>query len=277
MLTNLKKHEYPSSIEEVLKLLENPKSKILAGGTSLSLESNDKIETLIDLQQVNLSYIKDKGDYFAIGAMTTAIDIYEHAELPEPLKVAANCVGDTPIMNAVTIGGNLAKFYYWVDLPPMLWALNASFILYTPEKQVMNADEFFAYAIESNIATRGDLIVEIQIPKIPENAFASYQSFYTTVNEKSQLNLAGYFEWSDGKVSVARIILGGSSGKFSKLSKTEAKFLEGVSIDELMSTARGEVILGKSYKTSVEYRTHILGVYIKRMYEELIKKMEGSQ
>ncbi len=59
MLTNLKNHLYPNTIAEVIELLKNPNSRLLAGATGLSLE-NHKVETLIDLQNVNLSYKKDE-------------------------------------------------------------------------------------------------------------------------------------------------------------------------------------------------------------------------
>jgi CO/xanthine dehydrogenase FAD-binding subunit len=276
----LKNHLYPKTIEEVFEYLGKPNSKLLAGGTGLSLEKNLKLETLIDLNNVNLSYIKDEGEYFTIGAMTSSHEIYKYEDLPGSLKYAAYSVGDTPIMHAVTIGGNLAKFYNWVDLPPMLWALDSSIVIYNPNENVMSSDEFFAYSKQNNISARRELITEVRVPKPKENSYAEYQSFVTTENEKAQLSLASYFEWNEGKISNSRFVLSAAVGFPSRIAVIENKLngsmLSDIDIDELVTMALDEVKLVSSYKSSVEYREQILGVYIKRTIKGLKNKMEAS-
>ena len=279
MLTN---HLYPNTIEEVFEYLGEPNSKLLAGGTGLSLEKNLKLETLIDLQNVNLSYIKDEGEYFAIGAMTSSYEIYKYKDLPESLKYAAYSVGDTPIMYAVTIGGNLAKFYNWVDIPPMLWALDASIVIYNPNETVMTSDEFFAYSKQNNISARRELITEIRIPKSNDNSFGEYQTFMTTENEKAQLSLASYFEWDDkGQMNKIRFVLSAAVGFPSRITVIENKLngslLSDINIDELVTLVLDEIKLVPNYKSSVEYRKEILGVYIKRTIDGLKNKMEASK
>ena len=51
-------HVYPETVSEVIKYLENPKAKILAGGTAMTLLANTEVDTFVDLQKTNLSYIK---------------------------------------------------------------------------------------------------------------------------------------------------------------------------------------------------------------------------
>lgn len=281
MLTNLKNHLYPNSIAEVIELLKNPNSRLLAGATGLSLE-NHKVETLIDLQNVNLSYIKDEGEYFAIGSMTSAHDIYKYEKLPGSLKHSAYCVGDTPIMHAVTIGGNLAKLYNWVDLPPILWALDASIVIYNPIENIMSSDEFFKYAKEKNLSSRRELITEIRVPKSLTNTYSEYQVFMITENEKSQLALASYFEWNGREqLTKTRFVITGVSGSPSRINVIENilkdSFVKDINIPGLISKVLDNVKLISSYKTSIDYRKHILGVYIKRTINRLKMKMEESK
>ena len=237
MFTNLKNHLYPTTIKEVMEFLGKPNSRLLAGGTGLSLEKNLKLETLIDLQNVKLSYIKDEGEYYAIGAMTSTHDIYKYEDLPESLKYAAYSVGDTPIMHAVTIGGNLAKFYNWVDLPPMLWSLDASIVVYNPNETVMSSDDFFAYSKQNNISARRELIAEIRVPKSKENSYAEYQSFVTTENEKAQLSLASNFEWNENEQIIkTRFVLSAAVGFPTRITFIENKLngslIEDIDIEE---------------------------------------------
>lgn len=280
-MTMLKNHLYPNTIEEVFEYLGEPNSKLLAGGTGLSLEKNLKLETLIDLQNVKLSYIKDEGEYYAIGAMTSSHEIYRYEQLPDSLKYAAYSVGDTPIMHAVTIGGNLAKNYNWVDLPPMLWALESSIVIHNPNETVMSSDEFFAYSKLNNISARRELITEIRVPKSKENSFSEYQSFMTTENEKAQLSLASYFEWDEnGQISKTHFVLSAAVGFPTRVTSIENKIngsqIGDIDIDGLITMALDEVKLVSNYKSSVEYRREILGVFIKRTINRLKKKMEAS-
>ncbi len=279
MLTN---HLYPNTIEEVFEYLGEPNSKLLAGGTGLSLEKNLKLETLIDLQNVKLSYIKAEGDYFAIGAMTSAHEIYKYDALPDSLKYAAYSVGDTPIMHAVTIGGNLAKFYNWVDIPPMLWAMDASIVIYNPKETVMSSDEFFAYSRKNNVSARRELIAEIRVPKSVKNSFSEYQTFMTTENEKAQLSLASYFEWDDkGEIGKTHFVLSAAVGFPIRITAIEDKLngslLNDIEIDELITMALDDIKLVSSYKSTIEFRKHILGVYIKRTINGLKEKMEVTK
>lgn len=280
MLTNLKQHLYPKSITEALEMLKDQNSMLLAGGTGLSLERNDVVQTLIDLQHVNLSYIRDEEEFFAIGAMTSAYAIHTHNTLPQSLRYAAYCVGDTPIMHGVTIGGNLAKFYNWVDLPPMLWALDASIVVYNPEKKVYSADEFFEYSKEENIYSRKELIAEIRIPLPVESSYSEFRTFMTTENEKAQLNLASYFEWDEElTLKEVRFIVNATTNFPVRLTALEEKVvgtkLDGIDL-ETVKSAVDELSMITSYKSSIEYRRHILGVYIRRAINACRDKMEAQ-
>ena len=272
-LKNLETHLYPQTIEEVIDLLQDPQTAILAGGTELTLERNNTIKTLIDLQKMNLDYIREDENNYYIGAMTNAYQIYTNQALPKSLRDAARYVGDITLLHAVTIGGNLAKLYHWVDLPPILWALNAKFIVYTPKQVEMNADDFFAYSIERNVYSRKHFITEIIVPKESDRVYSSYQCLNQATNDKGQLNLAFYAEW-DEKLSLknVKIVLGGAMRQITRLNEIE-KSLDGKKIsvleNEVAELDIADLDLISDYKSSKEYRRHILRIYLKRAVAEL--------
>ncbi|MFQ5980554.1 MAG: FAD binding domain-containing protein [Candidatus Heimdallarchaeota archaeon] len=268
MLRNLKNHLYPQSIEETISLLQRPNSRILAGGTALTLSRDQTTDTLIDLQGLGLSYIKEKEDCFIIGAMTSAYDIYRHEKLPKSLRTGARRVGDTALLHAVTIGGNLARLYEWVDLPPVLWALDASVSLYESGKRTLSAKEFFEYSRKKNVYRRQALITEVEVKKLPERSYSEYQSLTLTKNEKAQLNLASFFSWdSGGLISEVRLVLGAATSYPVRLPIEKAivgRNLTNALIDDCASRAAEGISLSNDYKSSIEYRRQILGIYLKR-------------
>lgn len=278
-------HEYPTSIKEVLKLInENPKAQILAGGSDLSTNLNKSTETLIDLQNVNLNYIKSSstGDDVEIGAMTSAYTIYTSELVPIALRKAAFHVGDMPLLHAVTIGGNCAKLYPWCDLPPMLWALNATIKLYEAngDYKEFAADEFFSYSHEKNVSRRGSFISEICIPTPPENSYSQYQKFTMTEIEKGQVNLATYIAWDDDhKIIDVRFVVGAITKVFTRLPTVESLLLHQKITDELVqqcidSITETNLKIVPNFKSSVKYRLHILRTYIKRALNQCKEKME---
>ncbi|MHA2252218.1 MAG: FAD binding domain-containing protein [Candidatus Kariarchaeaceae archaeon] len=279
---NVKNYYYPKSIEESLSLLQNPKSKLIAGGTAITLVNESAVESLIDLQELGLSYIKDDGDQIKIGAMTPVYDLYVHPDLPASLRNTADNVGDIPLLNAVTVGGNLAVLYPWVDLPPMLWALNSTITLYDPEEKKLSSDEFFAYSKEKNIGQRKALITEIKVQKPVKSSFSEFQCLTLINNERSQLNLASFLSWEeDGSIKDVRLVVSAATKLPERLHSAEnllkGKQINSELIDECIKKAQDIVDIVPNYKSSKKYRKEILGVYIKRTLNNSLKKIEEGR
>lgn len=276
---NLRSHLYPQTIKEALSMLQEPNSRLLAGGTALALSKNLSTETLIDLQDLDISYIKDEGELFIIGGMTTAFDIYTHPDLPHCLFSAARKTGDSALIHAITIGGNLARLYTWVDLPPALWALKASVILYDPEQKTLSADEFFSYSKERNIYRRKALITEVHIPKPPPNCFNEYQSLIPTKTAKAQLSLASFLVWDNNRIiSEARLVVSAATKFPTRISAEKLlvgqELTDGL-IEECKNKAMEEILIRQDFRSSIEYRRHILGVYVKRTLQKCQKRIGG--
>lgn len=254
-----------------MELLQDNNSQILAGGTDLSLNINQNTQTLLDLQDLSLNYIKESNDEFTIGSLTTAYEIWNAKILPQSLRECAFKVSDMPLLHAVTIGGNLAKLYPWCDLPLMLWALNAAITVYENDGSFMrySADEFFSYSREQNVSNRNSFIKEIIIRKLPQNTFSQYQKFGQTEIDKGQVNLASFFSWDDERIiTEVRLVVSAITKTIQRLTKVEelilGKKLTEELIEECETVAVKSIEIVPNYKSSVDFRSQILRTYIRR-------------
>ena len=70
-MLNLREIHKPTTIADALKLLQQPGTVALAGGTALNTDKRRDVNAVVDLSGLGLSYIKESNGAIAIGAMTT--------------------------------------------------------------------------------------------------------------------------------------------------------------------------------------------------------------
>ena len=76
----------PQTLDEALKLLTQPNTFPLGGGTLLSQPTTDPIQ-VVDLQSLGLDSLTKKGNDLEIGATCTLQSLLESEYCPEALKV----------------------------------------------------------------------------------------------------------------------------------------------------------------------------------------------
>jgi carbon-monoxide dehydrogenase medium subunit len=278
MLENLSNYLYPTSLEEALKDLKEPNSRPIAGGTALTLVKDSSTETLVDLSRLNLSYIKETEKEFLVGSMTSSYNIAFHDTLPQSLKDCARKIGDVPLIHAVTIGGNIVDIYPWSDYPCMLLALGASITVYnieTGKPEDLTADEYF----KKFRKTKPGLVTEIVVPKLSKNSSDHYQKYTYTIIEKSQANLATYFEWNDQKeITFVRIVVSAVTKFPQRVESVEKMIINQKITPELIEKCKTEisstVVATPNFKTSKEYRKEIIGVYLRRALEKCQQEVQ---
>jgi carbon-monoxide dehydrogenase medium subunit len=174
-----------ASADEALDLAaeHGDDAKFLAGGHSLLPLMKLRLaapEVLIDLADLrDLSYVSDRGDHVAIGALTRHHDV-EHSDLlvkEIPLLAhAAGQVGDPQIRHRGTIGGSVAHGDPASDLPAVLLALDAVFVARGSDgSREIPAGDFFQSLFETALRP-GELLTEIRVPK-PSAQGWSFQKF----------------------------------------------------------------------------------------------------
>ncbi len=162
------------SVEEaVAALTADPDAKLLAGGHSLLPAMRlrlVRVSTLVDIGRLtDLSYVREDGDAIAIGALTRHHDVANSEALQTGCPIvayAASQIGDPAVRHMGTIGGSVAHGDPAGDLPAVLLALDASFVLTGAggTTRTVDAGSFFT-GLLSTALEPNELLTEIRVPK----------------------------------------------------------------------------------------------------------------
>ncbi|MBI2710003.1 MAG: xanthine dehydrogenase family protein subunit M [Actinobacteria bacterium] len=259
------------SAEEALSLLteHGEDAKLLAGGHSLLPLMKLRLaqpSVLIDVGRLrDLSYIRDAGDHIAVGALTRHHDL-ETSDLLETeapiLKHAAGEVGDPQVRHRGTIGGSLAHADPASDLPAVVLALKGTLVARSPSgEREIRADEFFTGFLESALAP-DELLTEIRIPKVAGLGW-SFQKFNRRAQDWAIVGVAAVV---DGERTGVGLVNMGSTP--IRAAAVEAAVAGGASAEEAAQRAVDDAEPQADLNASVEYRTHLAKVLVRRALEE---------
>lgn len=265
------------SMSEARKLLlKHPGAKVLAGGHSLIPLLKLRLATpaaLVDIGRVpELKGITVAAGKIRIGALTTHAELAASPELRSAcvmLSEAAAQIGDAQVRNCGTIGGNVAHADPASDLPAVLLALDARFVVVGPNaKRTIPAAEFFTGMMSTALGEQ-DILTMIEISAKPGRGM-SYAKFIHPASRYAVVGVAAVVTASRGRCKAAQIALGGLVPSPARASAVEAA-LAGVKVspDAIAKAAAlveqdlsGEV-LGDIF-ASAEYRKAMAAVYVKR-------------
>ena len=260
-----------SSAAEAISLVGQygDEAKFLAGGHSLIPLMKLRLaqpSMLIDIGRItDLSYIKDAGDHIAIGALTRHMDV-EKSELVKKhvplLAHAAGHVGDAQVRHRGTIGGSLAHADSASDLPATTLALGATYVAQGPNgERTIAAKDFYKGFLESALAA-DEMLTEIRVPKM-NGAGWSFQKF----NRRAQdWAIVGVAAWRGSHGSGVGLV---NMGQTPILASAVSKALAGgASIADAAALAADDAEPSPDNNASVEYRTHLAKVLVRRALEQ---------
>ena len=269
------------SVEEALQLLtqQGEDAKLLAGGHSLIPAMKLRLaspRTLIDLGTIpGLRGVRIEGDTLVIGALTVHADVASsdlvRKRLPG-LAEAASVIGDVQVRNRGTIGGSVAHADPAADLPVILTALSASFVLQSVSgSRAVFADDFFT-DFYTTAMTAHEVLTEIRVPLPAAGSGTAYvklphpASGYVVVSAGVLIT-----RQASGSCASARVVLGGLGSGPVRARATETG-LQGKSLTpEVIAAAAAKAIetadpVEDSY-ASAEYKRHVATVYTRRAIE----------
>ncbi len=247
-------------------------AKFLAGGHSLLPLMKLRLASpsvLVDIGRVSdLSYIRDGGDHIAIGALTRHMDVEtstvlkEHAPL---LAHAAGHVGDPQVRHRGTMGGTIAHADPASDLPATTLALGATYVAQGPNgtREIAAAD-FYQGFLESALAP-DEMLTEIRVPKM-QGAGWSFQKFNRRAQDWAIVGVAAWRR--NGSSGVALVNMGSTPILATSVSGALA---DGASVSEAAELAVAEAEPQADLNASIEYRTHLAKVLVRRALEEATK------
>ena len=277
------------SVDEALQLLEKhgEEGKLLAGGHSLIPAMKLRLtspRTLIDLGTVpGLSGIRVDGGNLIIGVLTVHTDVAAsdlvRKHLPG-LADAAAVIGDVQVRNRGTIGGSVAHADPAADLPVILTALNAAFVVKSSSgSRVIAVDDFFTDFYTTAMAAN-EILTEIRVPIPASGSGTAYAklphpaSGYVVVSAGVMIT-----RQSSGTCVTARIAMGGlGSGPVRAIAvemELQGKPLTPQVIAAAAAKAAEETDPVEDSYAGADYKRHVATVYARKAIETAVQRAAG--
>ncbi len=266
------------SVKEAGELLrKNPGAKFLAGGHSLIPLMKLRLASpsaVIDIGRIGeLRGITVKGGTLQIGALTTHAELAASAAVREhcpALADAAAKIGDAAVRNRGTIGGNVAHADPASDLPTVLTALGARFVVMSHSgSRTVDAGNFFKGMMETALGA-DDLLTAIEVPTKGSGQSMAYVKFVHPASRYAVIGVAAIVTVSGGKCTAAAVTLGGLVPRPVRAAAVEKALVGQALSAETIAKAAGQVsqdlgtdILGDIF-ASAEYRKAVAPVWVKR-------------
>ena len=277
------------SVEEALELMakHGEEGKLLAGGHSLIPAMKLRLQSpqmLIDLGTVpGLRGVRVDGSNLVIGALTVHTDVASselvRQHLPG-LADAASVIGDMQVRNRGTIGGSVAHADPAADLPVILTALNATFIVQSSNgKRVIAADDFFTDFYTTAMSS-DEILTEIHVPMPSSRTGTAYAklphpaSGYVVVSAAALIT-----RQASGACTVARVAIGGlGSGPIRAIAtemELQGKPLTPQTIAAAAAKAAEETDPLEDSYASAEYKRHVASVYARKAIEAAVERVKS--
>jgi aerobic carbon-monoxide dehydrogenase medium subunit len=209
----------PSSIGEVLDLLaqHGDEAKLLAGGQSLVPLMNMRLArpaNLVDLNGVaELTGLTVEDGWLRIGAMVRQRTVERSPLVAESWPLIAEActfIGHSQIRNRGTVGGSLAHADPAAELPAVMTALEAEFVIRGARgERTVGADDFFLTYLTTCLEP-DELLVEIKVPPPPPGSRPAFREVSRRHGDFALAGAAGLVALDQGGVCQdARIALFG--------------------------------------------------------------------
>jgi carbon-monoxide dehydrogenase medium subunit len=224
----------PETVKEAVSLAEKYRgdAKLLAGGQSLIPLMKLRLVSpahLIDLNRIKgLEYIKKKQGHIAIGALTRMADVEESALLKRECVVLSECasqIADPLVRNMGTIGGNISHGDPSNDIPAVMVATNAEFVLAGPKgRRSVAATAFFLDTLTTALA-EDEILVEVKVP-VASRAAGAYLKLERQAGDFAIVGVAANIRLSgEGKCVECGIGLTGVGSTVVKARRAESALL----------------------------------------------------
>ncbi len=269
----------PSSLGEAVVLLGRlDDARLLAGGHSLIPMMKLRLAQpshLIDLGGVKeLKGVSVAGDQIAIGAMTTQHELIASAALAEAapiLREAAQQIADPQVRSMGTLGGNAANGDPGNDMPALMMALGATYVLSGPagERQVAARDYYLG--IYETALQPGEILAEIRIPAPPKPHGWAYEKLKRKVGDYATAAAAVVMTVSGGRVATCAIALTNVADR-PLLAADASSAVIGTALDRQSLKQAADAVEAiaapaEDGRGSAEYRTKMAGVMTRRALE----------
>ncbi|MBI4525975.1 MAG: xanthine dehydrogenase family protein subunit M [Deltaproteobacteria bacterium] len=279
------KFEYhnPTTLLQVLDLMHQlgDTARPLAGGQSLVPLMNLRLarpQHLIDLNSVQeLRFLRAGNNLLEIGAMTRQRELERSIEILERWPIiaeATSCIGHVQIRNRGTVGGSLAHAFPSAELPLVMVALEASFIVRKENHQRQVASSEFFVNYMTTALEPDELLVAIQVPSLSKHTGWSFQEISLRHGDFALAGVATLLSLNEGLIRDASLIL---TGRIPIRATEAEEFLRGQKptesiFQEAARLATVNLEQDSDIHASADYRRRACGVLARRSLQEALAR-----
>jgi len=271
----------PESIDAAVSLLASlgDEARVVAGGHSLIPMMKLRMavpEHLVDLQDIaDLKGISVDGGTVTIGAMTTQTELIASDALATAcpiIREASLQIGDPQVRNVGTIGGNVANGDPGNDMPALMQALNADYILQGSSGTRDVAARAFYEAAYFTALEEGEILSAVRFTAPPSGHGFAYEKQKRKIGDYATAAAAVVLTMSGGTCEMASIALT-NVGDTPLHAEGAANAIVGTNLDEAALNTAAEVAMAitdpaEDGRGSAEFRTHVAGVMTRRAIEK---------
>ena len=280
--SNNKKYFAPKTVYELKKILkQHPNSKLLSGGTDVSLivtKERKDLDSLIYINSIDeLNYIKKNNNYIEVGATTPLINFESIIKryFPDFAQILKR-YGSVQIRNVCTIAGNIATASPIGDTLPLLLSLDSQIIIKDKSKtKILPLNGFFINYRKTKLK-KGQFIHSIRIPLLPKNIFKAYKISKRIDDDISSICASFNIELKNNKIKKIKIAYGGMANIPQRAISCEKILLNSSISDNIISKAKKS--LEKDFKpitdarASKKYRMEVAKNLLEKCFLEVKQK-----
>ncbi len=255
----------PTAVGDAVSLLQ-PDAVFLAGGTLLMPVVNTEISpwtALVSARRLGLDGIEVKAGVAHIGATTTLTTLGREERLSF-LRPVIESIASPLIRNLATVGGNLFAPQPYGDLAVALLALDAGVTIAGPDGE---RPAPVGQVLSAGVGP-GEIVTQVSFTIPAPGTFFYTKAMRRKLNSAAIVTAAAVIEQEAGKVSRARIALGGAGPRPIRAPNVEAALMD-EPLNKQSVTAASELALMDAAPftdayASAWYRARVLPVHIRR-------------
>ena len=268
----------PTSLSEAQQAIsDGAASSWLAGGTDLlvgiRLGARDPFR-VVDVKRIPELTLVEVGETLVrIGAAASAFDVLHHSDVASlfpGLADALDLIGSTQIQGRCSAGGNLCNASPAADSIPALIANSAQCRVLGSDGERTLAVEDFVLGPNQNALVPGELLVELTLPR----PAAGTSDAYLRLTPRTEMDIAvagaavSITVDESGTCTAAKVAIGAVAPR-ALLVERAAEALVGSQLDQpdietAVAAVRAAAAPISDKRGTAEYRTHVIGVLVKR-------------
>lgn len=276
----------PSTLDEALNVASQlgQDAKFIAGGQSLVPMMNFRLvhpSHLIDLNGIAaLAYVRIEGGELRIGAMTRHRQVELSPIVREGWPLISDCmpfVAHVQIRNRGTLGGSLSHADPAAELPAVMMALEANFVLRSNRAtRTLAAKDFFLGTLTTAIEP-GEMLTEVRVPALPRATGWAFDELSRRRGDFALVGAAALVHLAlDGRIEWARLCFTGVGERPTPARQTE-QALRGQAPSEDIVRAAAEQSIAEltpesDLHASADYRRDVAKVIARRTLSRAIER-----